>query len=164
MQRCSIHFGSGFADLNSIKIIQLIFYMSVFIYVLYLWNTFLVQRRGRNGFTGLKRIQTSDGGSFVRSDREPVSLLVCRGIGSLCQKTTVVDIFCLFYQQTVALLLLTTPDLLEDTSSLFSVLVIWMVLTLPSAGWLSLSQPEHLISLALAMDPGINIWLEDSQV
>lgn len=62
------------------------------LHVLYLYTfcickiCFLVQRRGGNGCTGLKSIQTSDCGSFVRSDRKPVSLLVCTGIGSLCQK------------------------------------------------------------------------------
>lgn len=105
------------------------------------------------------------------------TLLVCIGIGSVeacierksrSVNITVVDIFCLFYQQIVARLLVTVPHLsLGGTSFPLSILVVWMVLTPPSAlkcgMWLSCSQSEHLTSLALATHLGLNIWLNESE-
>ena len=71
-------------------------------------------------------------------------------------------------QEIVTLLLVTAPDfLLGSTSSPLSLLVVWMVLTLSlvlKVGmWLSPSQSEHLITLALAMDPQLSLWPDESQ-
>lgn len=104
------------------------------LHVLYLYTfcickiCFVVQRREGNECTGLKRIQTSDCGSSIRSDRKPVRRKSVRQLW-------VVDIFCLFYQPIVVLFLWMTPDLLGDSASPLPVLMVWMVLTLPSEGW-----------------------------
>lgn len=106
-----------------------------------------MQRRGGNGCTGLKRIQTSDWGSSVRSDRKLCHYWFAQELEAYVRRKSIKTTvggghLCLFYQQMAALPLLMTTDLLGDTSSLLSVLVVWMVLTLPSEGWhVAQSQP-----------------------